>query len=113
MFGSAEQSDPTAIRYCREARAVVVSPDYRLSPEHPFPAGFEDCRRTLDWMAAEADTLGVDPGRLAVAGESSGANLAAGCAIDVRDRGGPAIALQVLLYPALGTDFETRSLCFC
>ena len=109
MYGSAEQSDPVAIRYCRETGAVVLSPDYRLSPEHPFPAGFQDCWRTLEWVVQEASSLGVDARRVAVAGESSGANLAAACAIEARDRGAPALALQLLLYPALGTDFDSAS----
>ena len=108
MYGSAEQSDPTAIRYCREVQAVVVSPDYRLSPEHPFPAGFEDCWQTLQWVVACSKDIGVDCARLAVAGESSGANLAAACALAARDAK-LALALQVLLYPALGIDFETSS----
>ena len=109
MFGSAEQSDSIAIRYCRAADAVVVSPDYRLSPEHPFPAGFEDCRNALMWTFRSSKLLGVDADRIAVAGESSGANLAAACAIDVRDSGAPPLALQVLVYPALGLDFDTTS----
>lgn len=109
MFGSAEQSDSIAIRYCRAADAVVVSPDYRLSPEHPFPAGFEDCRNALMWTFRSSKLLGIDADRIAVAGESSGANLAAACAIDVRDSGAPPLALQVLVYPALGLDFDTTS----
>lgn len=109
MYGSAEQSEPIAARYCREIGAVVVSPDYRLTPEHPFPAGFEDCLAVLQWLAAAADDLGVDADRLAIAGESSGANLAAACALAVRDQRGPALRLQVLNYPALGVDFDTPS----
>ena len=109
MFGSAEQSDAIAIRYCRAADAVVVSPDYRLSPEHPFPAGFEDCRSALMWTFQSSSLLGIDADRIAVAGESSGANLAAACAIDVRDSGAAPLALQVLVYPALGLEFDTTS----
>ncbi len=109
MYGSAEQSEPIAARYSREVGAVVVSPDYRLTPEHPFPAGFEDCFSVLRWFAASASTLGLDAGRLAVTGESSGGNLAAACALAARDRGGPPLRLQVLNYPALGVDFSRRS----
>ncbi|MDA3039137.1 MAG: alpha/beta hydrolase [Actinomycetota bacterium] len=109
MYGSAEQSDPMSVAYCRSVGAVVVSPDYRLSPEHPFPAGFDDCYRTLCWVAAEAPSLRVDPSRLAVTGESSGGNLAAACAIEARDRGGPSLSLQVLNYPALDVAFDTAS----
>jgi len=109
MYGSAEQSEPTAIRFCRGGECVVVSPDYRLTPEHPFPAGLDDCYAVLEWLAAEADGLGVDRGRLAVMGDSSGANLAAGCCFEARGRGGPRLRGQVLNYPALGLDFETAS----
>lgn len=109
MYGSAEQSDPLSVAYCRSVGAVVISPDYRLSPEHPFPAGFDDCYRTLCWVADQASSLGVDLTRLAVTGESSGGNLAAACAIETRDRGGPSLCLQVLNYPALDADFDTLS----
>ncbi|MDG2111112.1 MAG: alpha/beta hydrolase, partial [Actinomycetota bacterium] len=109
MYGSAEQSDPMSVAYCRSVGAVVVSPDYRLTPEHPFPGGFDDCYRTLRWVADQAPVLGVDPNRLAVTGESSGGNLAAACAIEARDLGGPSLCLQVLNYPALDADFDTGS----
>lgn len=109
MYGSAEQSEPTALRFCRGGRCVVVSPDYRLTPENPFPAGLEDCFAVLEWMAREAEALGFDPRRLGVMGDSSGANLAAGCCFEARSRGGPRLRAQVLNYPALGVDFETAS----
>lgn len=109
MYGSPEQSAELAYLYVKETGAVVVSPEYRLSPEHPFPCGFEDCYATLAWVAKEGAQLGIDARRIAVAGESSGGNLAAACALASRDRGGPEISLQVLNYPALGTDFGTSS----
>lgn len=119
MYGSAEQSEPIAARYCRTVGAVVVSADYRLTPEHPFPAGLDDCRAVLRWFVDRSEELGLDPARLAVAGESSGANLAAACALwardewardeGARDEGAPALCLQVLNYPALGVDFDTAS----
>ena len=87
----------------------MISPDYRLSPEHPFPAGFDDCYRTLCWVAEQASSLGIDPNRLAVTGESSGGNLAAACAIESRDKGGPLLRLQVLNYPAVDANFDTDS----
>lgn len=109
MYGSPEQSDGTAIRFCRETGALVISPDYRLSPEHPFPAGFDDCYAALCWAAGEGAEHGVDVDRLAVMGESSGGNLAAACALAARDRNGPKLRLQVLNYPVLGLDFDTPS----
>jgi triacylglycerol lipase len=85
--------------------AVVVSVDYRLAPEAPFPAPQEDCYTALCWLAAQADALGVDPARIIVAGESAGGGLAAAVALMARDRGGPALAGQLLTYPML--DYRT------
>lgn len=80
---------------------VAVSVDYRLAPEHPFPAAIDDCHDALRWMASAADALGVDPARIGVSGESAGGGLAAALALVARDRGGPALAFQNLLYPML------------
>ena len=90
--------------------AVVVSVDYRLAPEHPFPAGLEDCYAALCWLAAEADALGVDPARIAVAGQSAGGNLAAATCLLQRDRSGPAICFQLLEIPELDDRLETPSM---
>ena len=109
MYGSPEQSQDIAVRLCRGAGAVVVAPTYRLSPEHTYPAAFADCHETLRWVMAAARDLDVDAARLAVMGESSGGNLATACAIAARDAKFPGLRLQVLNYPALGTDFETDS----
>jgi acetyl esterase len=81
------------------ASAVVVGVDYRLAPEHKFPAALEDCLDATLWFAANAAELGVDPHRLCVAGDSAGANMATVIATKARDAKGPAIALQVLVYP--------------
>jgi acetyl esterase/lipase len=94
----------------REVGAVVVAPEYRLAPEHPYPAGLEDCYATLQWLAAHADEWQVDPERIAVLGDSGGATLAAATALLARDRGGPQVALQVLLEPALDDRLQTRSM---
>lgn len=109
MYGSPEQSQDIAVRLCRGAKAVVVAPTYRLSPEHTFPAAFEDCLETLRWVMAASRDLDVDATRLAVMGESSGGTLATACAIAARDAKLSGLRLQVLNYPALGTDFETDS----
>jgi acetyl esterase/lipase len=87
----------------------VVSVDYRLAPEHRYPAALDDCYGVLAWTAASADALGVDPDRLGVAGASSGGNLAAAVALRARDRGEPAVAFQLLVYPTLDDRRQTVS----
>jgi acetyl esterase len=89
--------------------AVVVSVDYRLAPESPWPAAAEDVYAVVDWAARQAEELGGDPNRLLVAGDSAGGNLAAVTALLARDRGRPAIAGQLLLYPVISADFGTPS----
>ncbi len=83
-----------------DSGAVVLSVDYRLAPEHPFPAAPDDGHRALEWIAHHAGELGCDPSRLLVAGDSAGGNLAAVAALDARDANGPPLIGQVLLYPA-------------
>jgi acetyl esterase len=83
------------------ADVVIVSIDYRLVPEHPFPAGLDDTVTAIRWVAANAAELGIDPQRLAIGGESAGGNLVAAAAIQLRDAGGPPIALQLLEVPVL------------
>jgi acetyl esterase len=80
-------------------RVVVVSVDYRLAPEHKFPAAVTDARAALHWVVDHAEGLGADPARLAVGGDSAGGNLAAVVAQVARDEGGPPIAFQLLVYP--------------
>jgi acetyl esterase/lipase len=100
-YGSAADAMLAARRLVPELDATVISVEYRLAPEHPYPAGFEDCFAALQWTAAHATALGCDPARLAVMGASAGACLAAAVALRARDTGGPAIALQCLQIPAL------------
>lgn len=88
---------------------VVFSVGYRLAPEHPYPAPLEDVYRALCWVADHADELQIDRRRIAVAGDSAGGNLAAAAALLARDRGGPQIAHQLLIYPALDADLDTPS----
>lgn len=89
--------------------AIVVSVDYRLAPEAPWPAAAEDVYAAAVWAAENADSLGGDPDRVVVAGDSAGGNLAAVTTVMARDRSGPAIAAQLLLYPVIAADFETDS----
>ncbi|MGW0736448.1 alpha/beta hydrolase [Streptomyces sp. NPDC002851] len=108
-IGSLDSHDGTARHLCRESGAAVVAVDYRLAPEHPFPAGLRDAWAALEWTAAHVGELGGDPGALVVAGDSAGGNLAAVLAQTARDRGGPALALQVLVYPATDMGREWPS----
>ncbi|MCV7303606.1 alpha/beta hydrolase [Mycobacterium barrassiae] len=89
--------------------AVVVSVDYRLAPEHPWPAAAEDVYAVVTWAADNASALGGDPARIVVGGDSAGGNLAAVTALMARDRNGPALAGQLLLYPVIAADFDTES----
>jgi acetyl esterase len=89
--------------------AVVVSIDYRLAPEHKFPAAAEDAYAATKWVSDHADELGADPERLAVAGDSAGGNLAAVVPLMARDRGGPPIRFQLLIYPVTDYSFDTLS----
>ncbi len=95
---------------CRELNVVVVSVDYRLAPEHPFPAGLEDCYAGLVWMAAHATELGLDAERIAVHGTSAGGGLAAATALLCRDRGGPALCFQYLAVPEVDDRLATASM---
>lgn len=99
--------------YCRrvaaESGVAVLSIDYRLAPEHPFPAPCDDMFEALCWAVANAAALGVDANRVAVGGDSAGAHLAAVAAIAARDRGGPAPRLQWLIYPTIEPRFDHGS----
>jgi acetyl esterase len=89
--------------------SIVVSVDYRRAPEHRFPAAADDTYAVVRWVAEHGAELGGDPARIAVAGDSAGGNLAAVSTMMSRDRGGPAIAFQLLLYPMLDHARDTRS----
>jgi acetyl esterase len=100
-MGDLDVEDESCHTLAREAACVVVSVDYRLAPEHTFPVPLEDCYSALRWVAENADELEVDRARVGVGGCSAGGALAAGLALLARDRSGPELALQLLLYPAL------------
>lgn len=93
--------DPLCRALASAAGCMVASVGYRLAPEHPFPAAVEDCEVATAWAAARASALGADPTRIGVGGDSAGGNLAAAVALRVRDRGGPALVCQMLIYPVL------------
>jgi acetyl esterase len=101
VSGDLKHAEWWASSLAARAGVVVVSVDYRLAPEHSFPQPPEDCYDATGWVADHADELAVDPQRLAVMGDSAGGNLAAVVALMARDRGGPEIALQVLIYPSV------------
>ncbi len=93
--------DITVRDYVAASGVPMLVVDYRTAPEHPHPTPVEDCYSALGWLAEQAATLGFDPDRLAVMGDSAGGGLAAGVCLMVRDRGGPAVAQQLLIYPML------------
>jgi len=109
VIGDLEVVDRPCRQLAAAAGAIVVSVDYRLAPEHRYPAAFDDCYAATAWVAEHAGEIGADPARLAVAGDSAGGNLAAAVSLAARDRGGPAIAAQLLIYPVTDFNFGTPS----
>jgi len=101
VIGSPAMEELTARRLADELGIAVVSVDYRLAPEHPYPAAVEDCYGALRWLGREAANLGIDPDRIAVGGASAGGGLAAAVCLMTRDRGGIAPVFQLLIYPAI------------
>ncbi|GIF13780.1 alpha/beta hydrolase [Actinoplanes teichomyceticus] len=109
VLGTLDMFHMHLLRVADELGIVIVSVDYRLAPEHPFPAPVEDCYAALTWVAARAAELGIDPERLGVGGESAGGGLAAAVALLARDRGGPALCFQYLGIPELDDRLDTPS----
>jgi len=101
VIGSIAMDELESRRLASELGLAVISVNYRLAPEHPYPAAIEDCYGVLTWVAANAAKLGIDPTRIAVGGASAGAGLAAGLCLLARDRGGVTPCFQLLVYPAL------------
>lgn len=110
VLGSNHSFEPLARNLAHTSGATIVAVEYRLAPEAPPPAQFDDAYTATEWVAAKAAELQLDPTRLGVIGDSAGGTLAAGVALAARDRGGPALFCQVLLYPAVDRDMTVPSL---
>jgi acetyl esterase len=108
-LGGIDTSDGVCRALANAAGCLVVTPGYRLAPEHPFPAAVHDCLAAVNWVAGNADALGADPTRIAVGGDSAGGNLAAVTALRARDQG-PPLAAQLLVYPNTCHRADTDSL---
>lgn len=109
VIGDLDTHDALCRSFANESGCRVIAVDYRLAPEHAFPAAVEDALAVVAWVEANAAEVGVDPNRIAVAGDSAGGNLAAVVAQLARDRKGPRIAFQLLIYPVTDTDTDTGS----
>lgn len=109
VFGNPDSHDSITADLAAAADVAVISVDYRLAPENPFPAAFDDCLAAAQAIAARAAELQIDPTRLVVAGDSSGGNLAAATALALRGAEVPKLRGQMLIYPMLGLDFESES----
>ena len=109
VIGDLDSHDSACRALANQAECLVVAVDYRLAPEHKFPGAVEDCEAALHWVAAHATELGGDPGRIAVGGDSAGGNLAAVVALLAREKGGPKLCFQLLIYPCVAPEPETPS----
>lgn len=109
MKGDLDSSDPIAWGFCAQTGATVVSVDYRLTPEHPHPAAFDDCLGVLRHVAAHPDAFAAEPGRIAVVGDSAGGHLAVALCLAARDRIAPPICAQAVIYVVTGSDMTMPS----
>jgi len=110
VLGDLESEHERCLVMAADGGAVSVGVDYRLAPEHPFPAGVEDCYAALQWVAANASELQVDPSRIVVGGGSAGGNLSAAVTLMARDRNGPRPLFQMLFYPVIDDRCDTPSM---
>ncbi len=112
-LGDLDTHDHVCRTICQQAGITLIAVDYRLAPEHKYPAGLEDCYAALCWVAENGSDIGVDPGQIALVGDSAGGTLVISCCLLARQKGGPAIACQVVVYPALtmsdGEEFPSRT----
>jgi acetyl esterase len=109
VFGDRDSHDGVCRILAHQARALVVSLDYRLAPEHRFPAAYDDCLAATRWLFAHAGDIGGDARRIALAGDSAGGNLAAAACIGLREAGDPAPVFQLLIYPAVDLACDSDS----
>jgi len=112
-LGDLETHDHVCRYLCKNASLTVIAVDYRLAPENKFPAGLEDCYAALCWVVENAGEIGVDTDRIALVGDSAGGSLVVSICLLARQKGGPKVAFQVVVYPALtmtdGTEFPSRT----
>lgn len=109
VLGNVDSTDAICRAVANRAGCVVVSVEYRLSPEYKFPIPLDDCYAATEWVAANGASIGVDGSRLAVGGDSAGGNLAAVVCLRSRDTNGPSLSYQLLVYPVTDHDFATAS----
>lgn len=109
VLNNIDTHDDLVQRLAEASGCVFVSVDYRLAPEHRYPAAVDDAYVALKWVAEHASELQIDPNRIAVSGDSAGGNIAAALCLMTRDRGGPTIAYQALIYPITDCDFDRPS----
>lgn len=109
VLGTPDGEDMICEMFVEGTGCIVISPDYRLAPEHPYPAALEDCYQALQWLASESANLNMDPNRIAIGGASAGGGLTAALALLARDRGGPKLVFQMPLYPMIDDRNNTPS----
>jgi len=109
VVGSPETHDDMCAEMADQADVVVVLMDYRLAPEHPYPAQLEDSLAALEWMRSSGRAMGIDPTHIVGAGDSAGGQMTVGLALALREKGLPQLRGMVLIYPVLGADTETAS----
>lgn len=113
VFGNIEEADPVCRKLANHLKCIVISVDYRLAPEHPFPKPLNDCYDATLWVSKNIGNFCGDASRLIVCGESAGGNIAAAVALMARDKEGPQIAAQTLIYPAISSTLEDASYAEC
>jgi acetyl esterase len=109
VIGDLDTHDGPCRQLALAANCTVIAVDYRLAPEHPFPASINDCYNATQWVSDNAESLGIDPERISVAGDSAGGNLSASVCIKARDENGPSICFQLLIYPVTDARMNTGS----